>query len=52
MRPETLSIFDISSSHDANDLIEWANVQGKGYIEIRFFPYDSPSTPIISLGPK
>jgi len=52
MSTESLSTFDISASHDVDDLIEWANVQGKGYFEIRFFPYKAPPISITSLDPK
>jgi hypothetical protein len=52
MSPDSLSTFDISVSHDAKDLISWANVQGKGYFKIRFFPYNALPNTITSLGHK
>ena len=52
MDPESLSIFDLSVSHDVDDLIEWANIQGKGYFEIRFIPYKEQTITVSALGPE
>ena len=39
MDPEAVSTFDITAPHKVDDLINWANEQGKDYIEVKFFPH-------------
>lgn len=39
MDPGSDTIFDINASHGVDDLIQWANTQGKGYIDVGFSPY-------------
>ena len=52
MNPKSLSISDLSVFHNVHDLMEWANIPGKGYLEIRFFLYSAPTISVSSLGPK
>ena len=41
MDPNSASSFDISTPHKVEDLINWANAQGKEYIDVKFFPHET-----------